>query len=128
MPMIRDDELKRQLNLINCVIEGNCDVWRSDFYLKVVRAIFVGLDLFLEGGVLRVKVGDLFLELLDLQVQKVGFFYDLPLRTLEQDKINRNFVNFHHLYRHFLDHNVMSLFLNFLQPYLLKIALIFVPF
>lgn len=57
MPIICNNKLKRQLYLIDSVIERYSDVWRCDFYLEVVGVIIVGLDLFLEGGVLRVKVG-----------------------------------------------------------------------
>ena len=66
MPVISDDKLKGQFYLIDGVIERNGDVWRSDLNLEVIRVVIiaVALDLFLEGGVLRVQMGDLGLQLL----------------------------------------------------------------
>lgn len=57
MPIIGDNKLKRQFYLIDSIIEGYSNVWRCDFYLEVIGVVVVGLDLFFEGGVLRVKVG-----------------------------------------------------------------------
>ena len=66
MPVISDDKLKGQFYLIDGVIERNGDVWRSDLNLEVIRVVIiaVALDLFLEGGVIRVQMSDLGLQLL----------------------------------------------------------------
>ena len=75
MPVISDDKLKGQFYLIDGVIERNGDVWRSDLNLEVIRVVIiaVALDLFLEGGVLRVQMGDLGLQLLN----QIGVLDDL---------------------------------------------------